>query len=114
MENQKPVELNDNNFRSQVLEADVPVLVDFWAPWCAPCRAMAPTIDALATSHHDSATIGKVNIDDNPELAKVYGISSIPTVLVFQKGEVVERLVGGRPRPVYEGALKRAAASRAA
>ena len=114
MENQEPMELSNKNFDSQVLEADVPVLVDFWAPWCAPCHVVRPMIEDLARRHQESARVGTVNIDDEPGLAAKYEISAIPTVLVFHQGEVVERIVGARPRPDYENALKRHVVTKAA
>jgi thioredoxin 1 len=102
--------LNDTNFQTQVLESDRPVLVDFWASWCPPCRKLAPTIDELARTHGESAKIGKLDVDQNPETASSYGISSIPAVLVFQGGREVERIVGLQSRSRYEEALGRAGA----
>lgn len=86
--------LTDANFQSEVLDSQQPVLVDFWAPWCGPCKMIAPTIDAVATEYLGKARVGKVNTDDNPKTASSYGISSIPTVLVFKKGEIVGKFVG--------------------
>jgi thioredoxin 1 len=101
---------SDANFQSEVLESDRPVLVDFWAPWCPPCRALAPTIEELARSYGDTARIGKLDVDQNPDRAASHGISSIPAVLVFQNGREVDRIVGLQPRSRYERALAQAGA----
>ena len=84
----------ESNFRSEVLENPQPVLVDFWAPWCGPCHVMAPVIDELAAEFPGRATVGKVNVDEQPALAQQYGIRSIPALLVFKHGHVVEQAVG--------------------
>ena len=98
-------EFTDSNFSADVLQAGVPVLVDFWAPWCGPCRQIAPTIDQLATENAGSVKVGKVNIDENPGTAQEYGVASIPTLLVFNGGEVVNRLVGAQPKSRMQQAL---------
>ena len=87
-------EFNDANFQQEVLESSEPVLVDFWAPWCGPCRMLAPTIEELAQDYEGKVKVGKLNTDESPQVAGNYGISSIPTVLLFKDGEVAERLVG--------------------
>lgn len=97
-------EFTDENFDSEVLQAGGAVLVDFWAPWCGPCRQIAPMIDELA-SENPEVKIGKVNIDDNPGVAQRFGISSIPTLLVFKGGEVSESFVGVRPKAALQEAL---------
>ncbi len=86
--------LTDANFEAEVLKADKPVLVDFWAPWCGPCRMMAPVIDELAQELDGRVIVGKMNVDENNQYAQQYGIMSIPTFLVFKGGAVVEQLVG--------------------
>jgi len=86
--------LTDANFQSEVLDSQEPVLVDFWAPWCGPCKMLAPTIDALAGEYSGKVRVGKVNTDDNPKTATSYSISAIPTVLLFKGGQIVDRFVG--------------------
>ena len=98
-------EFTDSNFSTDVLQAETPVLVDFWAPWCGPCRQIAPAIDQLATENAGSVKVGKVNIDENPGTAQEYGVSSIPTLLIFNGGEVVNRLVGAQPKSRMQQAL---------
>lgn len=96
------IPISDATFRSEVLESDRPVLVDFWAPWCPPCRTLGPTIEALATDLADTLKVGKIDVDDNPETASSYRISSLPTVIVFKNGQEVERIVGLNSRARYE------------
>jgi len=97
--------LNQDNFNSEVLESDTPVLVDFWAAWCGPCKAIAPTVDALADDFAGRAKVGKVDADKNPDLLAKYGVASIPTLVFFQNGEEVERIVGGTGKPVLAAKL---------
>jgi thioredoxin 1 len=99
------VELTDGNFDTEVLQSGSPVLVDFWAPWCGPCRQISPLIDQLGQQYAGKVKVGKVNIDDNPEVTNQYGIQSIPTLMVFRGGEVAERFVGMPPKAKLEQAL---------
>jgi thioredoxin len=101
--------LNEQNFDEQVLKSKVPVLVDFWATWCGPCRQLAPTIDALATDHAGRIKVGKVDVDKNNALARKYGITGIPAVFMFKDGQVVGQVVGLNSRETYEALIKKAA-----
>lgn len=92
-----PIHVTDTDFDQTVLGADKPVLVDFWAPWCMPCRIVAPALEQIASERNGEITIAKVNIDENPLIAQRYGIMSIPTMVVFNKGEAVEGTVGAVP-----------------
>ena len=100
------ITLTKENFAQEVLQSDKPVLVDFWATWCGPCRMLAPVIEEIANEYAGKVKVGKVNVDDERELALEYGVSSIPTVMVFQNGEVKQTSVGYRPKEEIEQLLK--------
>ncbi len=105
MASQTVVEFTDANFDSEVLQSDVPVLVDFWAEWCQPCRMLAPTIDQLADEYEGKAKIGKLDTDANREVAVKFGISAIPTVILFKGGEVEKKFVGLTPKDQFKQAI---------
>ena len=88
------VTLSDSNFKTEVLSSPVPVLVDFWAEWCAPCRALAPIVEKIASANTGKLKVGKLNVDENPESAQQYGIQGIPTLLLFKSGKVEHQIVG--------------------
>jgi thioredoxin 1 len=100
--------IGDGEFQKEVLQSQQPVLVDFWATWCAPCRAIAPLIDDLATQYKGQVKVTKINIDDNQSTPQQYGIRSIPTLLVFKGGQVVEQIVGRVDKSRIEEALRKA------
>jgi thioredoxin 1 len=98
------LELNQNNF-DEIIKSEKPVLVDFWAEWCGPCRMVGPIVEELATDYQDKAVVGKVNVDNNSEISMKYGIRNIPTLLIFKNGEVVDKQVGVVPKEVLAGKL---------
>lgn len=93
------VPVTDATFKSEVLTSDVPVMVDFWAPWCGPCRAVAPVLEELSGTYAGKLKIAKLNTDENPETTAAYGITSIPTINIYRGGELVKQIVGARPKP---------------
>lgn len=103
----KPVAVTDAEFEQKVLRSDKPVVVDFWAPWCGPCRVIAPILDKLAGEYEGRLTIAKVNTDEQQRWASQFGIQGIPTLIIFKNGKEVERLVGSRPEQAYRDIFNR-------
>ncbi len=101
------LEVTDSNFDKEVLQAPVPVLVDFWAEWCGPCRMLAPTVETLAKEYEGKVKVAKVNVDENMATATRYGIQGIPTLLLFKSGQVREQLVGMQPKSAVERAINK-------
>jgi thioredoxin 1 len=102
------IDVQDANFQAEVLNSEVPVLVDFWATWCAPCRAIAPALEELASQYKGQAKVAKLDVDDNNETAQKYNVRSIPMLLVFKGGQVVDQIVGAVPKAKLEESLKKA------
>ncbi len=101
------IHLTDGNFDEEVVKSEKPVLVDFWAPWCGPCRAIGPVVEELAAAYKDRVKVAKVNIDENPKTATVYGVMSIPTLILFKGGNIMDKLVGLVPKDRLEDLMKK-------
>ncbi|MCL4542595.1 MAG: thioredoxin [Deltaproteobacteria bacterium] len=110
MANESVLAFTDANFENEVLKSDKPVLVDFWAVWCAPCRAVAPIIDEMASDYEGSVKVGKVNVDENQIIPSKYGVRGIPTVILFNNGKVVDQLVGAAPKTAFKQMVEKAVA----
>lgn len=108
MASDKVLAFTDAQFDADVLKSDTPVLVDFWATWCAPCLAIAPVLDQLADEYDGKLKVGKVNVDENPATPAQYGIRGIPTMILFKDGQIVDQLVGAVPKPQIEALIKKA------
>ncbi len=102
----KTVTVTDADFEQAVLKSDKPVMVDFWAPWCGPCRAVAPTLEELATQYEGKLVIAKVNTDENPRYMSEYGVMAIPTMIIFKNGEEVDRIQGAGPKSFYTSRIE--------
>lgn len=102
----KPITVTADNFRSAVVESDKPVLVDFWAAWCGPCQAVGPVLDQIAEEEADKLTVAKVNVDEQQALAQMFGVMSIPTMMVFKDGKVAKTMTGARPKAAIMKALE--------
>lgn len=103
----KPVEVTDQDFANEVLQSDTPVLVDFWAEWCGPCRVLGPVIESLSEDYDGRVKIAKVDVDTNQQVAMQFGIRSIPTVILFDKGQIVDTFIGVRPKSDYDASLQK-------
>lgn len=110
MASDKVVELTDDAFESEVSQSSVPVLVDFWASWCAPCKAISPVVDELAEAYDGQVKICKLNVDENPATPAQFGVRGIPTLILFKGGQVADQVVGAVPKTQLEGMLKKAIA----
>ncbi len=108
MASDKVVQLSDDSFEKDVLKSDTPVLVDFWASWCAPCKAISPVIDALAAEYDGKVKVGKLNVDENPATPGKVGVRGIPTLILFKNGTIVDQVVGAVPKNQLEGLIKKA------
>lgn len=108
MASDKVVAFTDANFDREVLQSDIPVLVDFWATWCAPCKAIAPLVDAVADEYAGKVKVGKVNVDENQATPGKYGVRGIPTIILFKGGAVVDQIVGAVPKSQLEALIAKA------
>ncbi len=105
--NEATLTVTQSNFQAEVLQSKTPILVDFWATWCAPCRAVAPILDELAVKYRGKFTVGKVNVDEHPELAAQFGVLNIPTLIFFKGGQEVDRVVGVQPKTQLEAKIQK-------
>ena len=108
MASEKIMAFTDANFDREVLQSDIPVLVDFWATWCAPCKAIAPLVDAAANEYAGKIKVGKVNVDENPATPAKYGVRGIPTLILFKGGAIIDQIVGAVPKSQLEALIAKA------
>jgi thioredoxin 1 len=104
----EPIHVSDADFEAEILKSDIPAMVDFWAAWCGPCRAIAPVVEELAREYAGKVKVGKMNVDENAKTPTKYGIRAIPTLIIFKSGQVVEQITGAVSRSIIENALKKA------
>jgi thioredoxin len=107
MASDKIVTISEQNFETEVLNSDQPVLVDFWAPWCGPCKMVAPVLDELATENEGKVRIAKLNVDENQQIAYQFGVSSIPTFILFKGGQMADRMMGAMPKSAFQSFIDR-------
>ena len=100
------LKITRENFENEVMKSDIPVLIDFWAPWCGPCRMMGPIIEQLAEEYEGKAKVGKVNVDEESELSQAFGVMSIPTIVLVKDGKIVKQVVGARPKAEVKAMLQ--------
>ena len=108
MSGSEPMVVGDTNFEDEILKSNTPALVDFWAAWCGPCRAVAPVVEELARDYEGKVKVAKMNVDENPKTPVKYGIRAIPTLIIFKGGQVLEQITGAVSKSIIEGALKKA------
>lgn len=104
----EPITVGDGDFEQEILKSDIPAMVDFWAAWCGPCRAIAPVVEELAQEYQGKVKVAKMNVDENAKTPAKYGIRAIPTLIIFKGGQIVEQITGAVSRAVIETALKKA------
>ncbi|MGB2692579.1 MAG: thioredoxin [Thermodesulfobacteriota bacterium] len=110
MASEAVIEISDSNFESEVVNSDVPVLVDFWAPWCGPCRAIAPMVEEISSTYEGKIKVGKMNVDENQSTTMKFGIRSIPTIIMFKGGEAVDQIIGAVPKGEIEKVVEKSLA----
>jgi len=104
------IELSDSTFETEVVNSDLPVLVDFWAPWCGPCRAIAPLVEEISSSYEGKIKVGRMNVDENQSTTMKFGIRSIPTIIMFKDGEAVDQIIGAVPKGEIERVVEKSLA----
>ena len=103
----KPIEVTDSNFEQEVINSDIPVIVDFWAIWCGPCKMTEPIMEEFASEYDGKVKIAKLDVDNNPNMAVKYGIRSIPTVLIFKNGKIIEQIIGAYPKSYFQDKISK-------